>query len=278
MAKVKPSISKIRTFVIVIAVLILLTINYVFNTPSPGITYNFPYQGKLGQFSINHGIHIFLPTLDNRTWYFHDFITGFYDTPLNLTERGLINYRTPRSVDQMANQPPIQSTKETNTEKSTKQPPMEGTHFISGDLLYQRKSQQHGSGPTSVLDTWESASWAGSSPLVILIVPPAPDKDKDGIMSTLGFLKYKGGLHDIVESQIFPESINTCCYLATIEVFDDPNFLNPDYYNKAVKSGEYCQKIIGVFSVDDSKKYTRSSVGKWSCPNNYQEIYQFGPE
>jgi hypothetical protein len=84
--KVKPK--KRVIYAVAIVLIVLLALSYINNTPTPGLTINFPFGNKLGQLNIYHGINIFLPTKDNKTLYIHNFSLQEMSSPLDLTDLG----------------------------------------------------------------------------------------------------------------------------------------------------------------------------------------------
>jgi len=244
-------IKKLKILIAAIILLLGLALYYIVNTPPPGFVRNFPYGNKIGQININHGVNIFLPTKDNRTLYIHNFTYQIESSPLNLTDLN------PNTI--------------IPTPKVNKKPqgfPMEGKHIISGDLIYNHIFQLTYGGDFAV---WNAAYWRGSSPLIVIIAPK--NVDARLAIGTFELMSYKGLFYS---NGIDGEAVTTPSGYKgnkfTLEIFNDPRFLDPNYYNKAVNSSEYCQKILGVYSVDDSKNYIHKSLGKWSCPNNYNEL------
>ncbi len=139
--------------------------------------------------------------------------------------------------------------------------PTSKSQTIEGELTYEQKLPKD-NGPVHP-GGWVSRYWNDSDPLIILIIPS--DQTIKGTISALEFQSYKGLLPFLKGSKNYGDTT------VNIEIFNDPHFLEPDYYNKVVDTEEYCQKILGVY-INNSERSKKASIGKKGCANNYSEV------
>jgi hypothetical protein len=139
--------------------------------------------------------------------------------------------------------------------------PTSKSQTIKGELTYEQKLPKD-NGPVHP-GGWVSRYWKDSDPLIILIIPS--DQTIKGTISALEFQSYKGLLPFLKGSRNYGDAT------VNIEIFNDPIFLEPHYYNKVVGTEEYCQKILGVY-INNSERSKRASTGKKGCVNNYSEL------
>lgn len=141
---------------------------------------------------------------------------------------------------------------------NSSQPYLEGNHQIKGSLSYEQKLPED-NGPIYP-GGWTIRYWKDSDPLALIVIPK--NQTIQGTFSTLDLMSSKGLLPQLKGSKTYGDT------KITIEIFNDPQFLDPSYYNKALGTDEYCNKILGVYTVDKGANNKNTTIGKLNCAIN----------